>query len=191
MDSLAEYRERLDEVGDNPENHAPPTYRSYYMNRFLPQPGDRLLDFGSYLGGNLIHYALLGHKIEGIEGSLAFREEVEERIVEFGLGHLATVNWCLIEEYLPIKEFDGVICGEVLSFVLDPLAVCQKACECLAPGGQFFVTVTQRQYPTHARSCSQEDLKEWVEGAGFEVQQLYHWRCDVPQIICLARKLPD
>ena len=186
MPSFPEYLQQLESVG-RAHADAPLAYRSYYMTRFVPRAGDRILDLGAYGGANMIHYALLGHHAEGVEGATSLRPLYEDSVAQAGVGESCRMHWCLIEAFTPELPFDSVICGEVLSLVLDPVAICRKAYDCLRPGGQFFVTMTQKRFPPHVREGSLEHMTSWMEEAGFDVKQAYHWKCEVPQLICTGR----
>lgn len=191
------YRAYLNEVTDNPLHVADERrfYRTYYMRRFLPRPHWDILDFGSYLGSNCIHYALMGHAIEGVEGSAVCVEKAREELERFpGLDRKILFHHCLIEEFNPPHLFNAVICGEILEHVRDPQEVVDKAYDCLHPGGQLFVAVPAVQMEVHARSFTPDDLRILFEGCGFRVlQQLHEPRPQqvpgLPQHLCLGEKV--
>jgi 2-polyprenyl-3-methyl-5-hydroxy-6-metoxy-1,4-benzoquinol methylase len=163
----AELRERLDAVGNEAKNRWY-RYRGYYMDQFAPKVGWKLLDFGAYIGANLLHFHDLGFSIEGIEGSSACVRDYRERTsYEF---HYPTMRCCLIEEFDPgSKRYDAVICGEVLHQSDDPRRIFAKAREVLKPDGALFIATPVAELKGSRCAVTVDNLLEWYAGAGFTV----------------------
>jgi 2-polyprenyl-3-methyl-5-hydroxy-6-metoxy-1,4-benzoquinol methylase len=154
------YKEILNLPADIPQNHKDVCFRTQYMKHFLPKKGVKILDLGAYMGANLIHYALLGHLCEGVEGASKYVERFHEEM-EFqpALQNRVHMHHCLIEDFEP-KPFDAVICGEVLEHSHDPEAIVQKAYDCLIPGGIAFFAVFATRLEPHVREYTAESLRE-------------------------------
>jgi len=149
------YREFCEHHANIPGNHIIAD-RPYYA-LFHPAPGSSILDFGAYTGGNLTRYGAKGHPVGGIEVAQPYIDTYVKN------GGDRDKMWCgMIEDYVPDREWDNVICGEVLEFALDPRAIADKAYECLAKGGKFFVATLKFKMKTHNRAVHLSDLEDWM-----------------------------
>lgn len=101
---------------------------------FHHRPGKgRLLDIGCNEGRGLRLFARNGfHEIEGLE--LNETAAVEARKAGF------TVHTCLIDDFVPAKEYDVAILSNVLEHSLDPRKMLVDASRVLAAGGQLWIS---------------------------------------------------
>ena len=145
-----------------------------WMKPFAPKAQSQILELGPGNGGNLLHYARLGHTMHGVEVSdtaigiiqdhLAMEpEEVRARV---------TVEQGFAEDYRPAKTFDYVICCEVLEHVIDPVAVLGAMCRALNPEGVGYVTgpTGRKLYDWgHVRVVTPKILEGWTQAAGLKI----------------------
>jgi len=103
---------------------------------FLPWlKGHDILDVGCD-GGALTEYLhRQGYHVIGLDIAEEYIARNRERMPE--------IEWVLaaFEETKYRKEFDALICAEVLEHVMSPGAFLQRALQCLRPGGVFTGTV--------------------------------------------------
>lgn len=172
LHSLEAYADYFNQVARRPINHTVTWQRYYISKKFRPNPGDVILDFGFYLGTNLIRYAKEGHQIDGIEVALAYARTFEKRLEA---QVMAQEEWDrirtfieLIETFKPDRLYDRILCCELLEHVIDPVVILKKAHECLKEGGEIFIAVPKdKRFRTDIRDVSLDDLEAWLKEAGF------------------------
>lgn len=181
------FRAMYEEVGSLDSNKNV-VWRAEWMSAFLPEPGSRILELGSHNGPNLVHYARLGHRVDGVEISTSLiatfdeyvmgePEEVRERIRVFN-------TW--IEGFVPDMAYDYVLVTEVLEHVADPITVLESAARAVKADGRVYITSPDTLWGnnTHVRAVVPDELREWLDSAGLVVQEMwqdegrtYCWAC--------------
>lgn len=201
-----DYAEYFNQVSRRPVNHTITFQRYYIVKRFRPAPGDTILDFGCYIGNNLLRYAIEGHQIDGIEVGKAYIETFSNRpetraLDEATLGRIRIFTR-LIEDFQPDRRYDWVLCAELLEHVMDPVIILQKAHECLEPGGKIFIAVPlEARRRTDVRDVGRPDMDGWLKEAKFfrwDFDEIYPERLEgggkewgVAQLLCIAQKQPE
>lgn len=159
-------RDRLNTAGNKPGNIWF-RHRDYYMKYFCPKLEWALLDFGAYVGANLLHYHELGHIIDGVEVVDTYVQAYRDRV--HGMDDPPVMHHCLIEEFAPVRQYEAVICCEVLQYSPYPRTIFAKAAECLRPDGALFTSVPARECPTDYRIVTPQNLIDWYQSTGFVV----------------------
>jgi len=157
------YQNYLNLAAQIPINAKEVVFRLHYMQHFLPRNNSRILDLGAYLGANMIHYGLLGHTVEGVEGAARYVERFHEEMENLPSLPIY-MHHCMIQDFQPEGEFDYVICGEVLEHAPNPQEIIQKAHDCLRPGGTAFFCVLNHKLPPHINLYSRDTLREEMRG---------------------------
>lgn len=101
------------------------------------RPGQKILDIGAGPGYATVDLA----QIVGDTGRVVALE-LSERFVEIGRQRTAGLQvdfhpLDLVNDALPVRDFDAAWCRWVLSFVTDPMRVVEKVAGALRPGGRF------------------------------------------------------
>lgn len=76
LEDRVRYKALYDEVGTLPVNRVV-RWRPEWMRHFAPAPRSQILELGAHNGPNLIHYARLGHEVDGVEISDTLVETFE------------------------------------------------------------------------------------------------------------------
>lgn len=100
-----------------------PYYRA--ILRFAKElSGGSVLDLGAGEGADSIRLAKLGLEVDAIEMS----HIAVEKIKQFAIENKVTVNvsCCDIEDYIPLKEYDIVMCNGVLHYIKNKEKVVQN-----------------------------------------------------------------
>ena len=186
-------------VAEMPVNHKARVPVRYYYKHLFEKPGDAMLDVGSWLGANLMHYADRGHEIDGIEVARPYVDEALKRIATKteDVRRRIRVFCCLVEEFVGDRLYDVALAGEILTHVRDPQATVAAIYKLLKPGGTLFLAVPKDQQRTETRSFDGAALRALVTELGFQVQQLFvthpkvtlEW--GVAQWVCRAVKDAD
>ncbi len=164
-------------------------WRSEWMSPFLPDPESRILELGAHNGPNLIHYARLGHQVDGVEISETLKAtferfasfeplEVQNRMRMFQ-------GW--IEEYVSDTPYDHVLCTEVLEHVPDPVAVLHVAEQSLKIDGTIYISSPSSLWGnnTHVRAVDSNVLRAWLDEAGLVAESM--WESN-GRTFCFARR---
>jgi len=145
-----------------------------WMKHFDPEAGATILELGCGTGGNLIHYAALGFRIEGVEISRtaveAFGRHLEQEPEEVRSRIQMTQGW--IEDFEPTKPYDYVILAEVLEHVIDPVAVMNVGRKSLSDTGEVYITAPTfiNSYSgSHVRVVYPRTLEKWTAQAGLRI----------------------
>lgn len=203
LESLEAYQEWFNQVARRPLNHTVLWQRYYIVKKFRPNPGESILDMGSYVGNNLIRYAKDGYQIDGIEVGEAYIRTFEERAETKALFRdeyeRIRVFPTLIERFKPDRQYDRILCTELLEHVIDPVDILKKAHECLRKEGEVFIAVPlNKRCRTDVRDVGLRDLESWLRNAGFKkwiFEEIHPERYDdgskdwgVAQLLCFATK---
>lgn len=109
-----------------------------------PALAETLLDLGCGSGSFL---AAVGPSLRsgwGIDIAMRWLIVARKRLDEEGLGHVPLV--CACAEKLPFRSqfFTGVVAGDVVEHVADPLALLNESYRVLRPGGRLFLASPNR-----------------------------------------------
>jgi 2-polyprenyl-3-methyl-5-hydroxy-6-metoxy-1,4-benzoquinol methylase len=139
-----------------------------HIAHFPVKERSAILDVGSYLGANLIHYAMSGHTVTGLEPGAPYRENCEENCLalEEATRDRITVYPDLIEEFETDERFDHIVCTDILKHVVDPGYVVWRCAELLKEGGTLFLAEIKKRCTTHVRDVSLLVLEVYVLQAG-------------------------
>lgn len=167
-EGLQEWLERLGECSGNQQFN----YLRDYMRRYVPPvPHARIVDFGCYMGANLIHFGGLGHEVVGIEASREYVRRANEDLAKHPeLAERVRLVHGLVEDFVPDKPFDVVLCGEMLCYVDDIPKVIAKAWECLGSQGEFYATVPIANFPEFLNHFAPGELVDLIRKGGFVIQ---------------------
>jgi SAM-dependent methyltransferase len=153
-------------------------YNEWLFDRARPQLGRRILDAGAGLGTFTALARAEGALVMAVEPEGEFAAYLRERFAndEHVQIHQGTVGG------VPARDFDSVICFNVLEHIGDDLATLRTLARQLAPGGRLFLLVPAhpRLYggydraAGHVRRYQRGALKTRLTAAGFEVETLRH-----------------
>ena len=110
-----------------------------YIGRVgVPQDG-RALDLGAGEGADAIRLALLGYRVTAVDIS----EMGRQKILRFAREANVTIEVMRadVNRYLPIGEFDVILCNGVLQYIEDKAPVIERMQEATRPGGINVVSV--------------------------------------------------
>jgi len=170
------YKAMYDEVGTIKANTMI-VWREEWMKHFHPTPQATILELGAHNGPNLLHYARLGHCVDGVEISdtliktyQKYRRR-EPRDVQQRM-HMVQ-EW--IEDFHPTKDYDYVLCTEILEHVADPLAVLRKAAQCVKHGGLIYISSPSTHWGnnTHVRGVPADALSEWLNDVNLNIKEIF------------------
>lgn len=141
-------------------------------------------------GPNLIHYARQGHTIDGVEISdtliQTFNKYKKEESKEVQDRIRLYKGW--IEEFKPQRQYDYVLCTEILEHVVDPILILKKATEALKPEGMVYISSPAILIGnnTHVRGVPADELKGWLEDASLVATWITE---EHGQTFCYAKKI--
>lgn len=105
------------------------------------QPGTRVLDVGSGLGGSAFHMCrTYGAIVTGVDTLPQMITLSTQRAANYGLDSVKFVEGDILELDLPEASFDLVYSRDAFLYIEDKLALFSKLHRLLAPGGQLFVS---------------------------------------------------
>lgn len=145
----------------------------------------RILDVGCGTGIFLAHLKALGfEQLAGVETSQNMRAKFRDPAIElFG--------------ELPERRYDKIFMLDVLEHIADDRGTLARIHRLLEPGGRFYLSVPA--YPflwshhdevnRHQRRYRRTELRDKLQGAGFELRKLSYWNLIALPPICLARWL--
>jgi 2-polyprenyl-3-methyl-5-hydroxy-6-metoxy-1,4-benzoquinol methylase len=180
------YQALYNEVGTVDANRVI-RWREEWMKYFRPRSGGSILELGSHNGPNLLHYARLGHEVFGVELSetLAGTFENASRLESPDVRTRMTLHRGWIEDFVPPKPFDEVLCTEILEHVSDPVAILRVACSALKPGGRIYISSPASHWGnnTHVRGVPVAELRTWLDAAGLQPIEIW---CEDDRTFCIA-----
>lgn len=95
------------------------------------------------------------------------------------------------------KPFDLIGLFDVLEHVPEDLKTLESLCKALAPGGRLLLTVPAHQFlwsyfdeaAHHCRRHSEEDVRQKLTDAGFQVEFLSEFRASIFPLVWIFRKM--
>jgi methionine biosynthesis protein MetW len=148
---------------------------------YLPaQSGAKLLDIGCGSGARLKLLRELGWRAEGIEIDPAAVKRCHEQGLPVRQGSLD-------EQRFPASTFDAVTMNHVIEHVAEPAPLLEEIRRVLVPAGKLVITTPNvgswghRRFkrgwvaldpPRHLRLFNRPTLRQLVERAGFDVQEV-------------------
>jgi len=176
LDDRERYKALYNEVGTVEANQMI-RWREEWMKYFAPRPGASILELGSHNGPNLLHYARHGHAVFGVELSDTLADTFESALRQESpdVQRRITLHRGWIEEFVPDKRFDEVLCTEILEHVSDPVAILRVARAALKTGGRIYISSPSSHWGnnTHVRGVPVADLREWLEAAGLRPIEIW------------------
>lgn len=102
-----------------------------------------------------------------------------------------------LSDRLYIDEFDGICAFDVLEHIDDDNTILKNLHDALKPGGTLFITVPADMrlwsamdiYAEHKRRYSLQELRQKIEGNGFNVVKMSYFMTLLYPFILLSRKL--
>ena len=177
------YAMHLDEVQQVKETgkNKPGRYRSkIFLQRYRPQPGDRLLDVGCGVGTFMMAAEAQGWRVEGIELSdSAVRASNKIHNIPVQIGDFLQID-------LEPGAFRAIVAWEVLEHLPNPRAFVAKARRLLSPGGVLACSVPNEGSkvpsppvrgpasvpPVHLNFWDTDSLNRFFEINGFRVERI-------------------
>jgi len=171
LNSREHFKAFYEELGKMPEQEK----QCYLRERMdFVKPEGRLLELGCHNGFNLVHYALQGFNITGVDVSETLIAAARQRM---NASHPYVKKkiklFCgFIEDFESDELYDTIIITEVLEHCIDPLAILKKAKTLLARGGKIYITSPSSKWgnSSHVRGVSPAQLREWLEAVGLNVE---------------------
>ncbi len=145
-----------------------------------PWLGDRILEVGAGLG-NISRQLPRSRRL-----TVSDRDEEYLRLLRLAFRHYENIEVARLDlesdqDFAARrKEFDSVLCLNVLEHIADDRAAVRRMASALAPGGRLILVVPQfqalfgpmDQKLGHHRRYRREGLRALIEGAGLEVEAL-------------------
>ena len=154
------------------------SYNGWLFDRARPLLGRRVLDFGAGVGTFTELAAAAGAHVVAMEPEAEFAEVLQERFV--GDGRVEVVQTTI--ERLNARDFDSVICFNVLEHIEDDAAALRSIVDRLLHGGRLFLLVPAHpnlyggydRAAGHLRRYSKGHLRELLTVPDLEIQTLRH-----------------
>lgn len=191
LDDKKLYEQRYNELYLNPAYHDLPVRT--WMKKFHPKACSSILELGAGGGANLIYLAKLGHTCDGVEIAQnavdAFHRKLETEPPHFQQRVSLVQGW--IEDFCPEKQYDYVICCEVLEHVIDPVKILEVLKRCLKPEGTGYITApTLRKLndQTHVRVVYEATMVKWTDEVGLQIT----WSEQTSRrVYCFVKRIPE
>ena len=158
-----------------------PQYLSWLAGVLRPHLGDTVLELGAGIGN--IAGRLMGRRLEYLatEKDPLYLHALRNRFLRTPNVSVLQLDPEQPEDYQSVgKQFDTVLCVNVLEYVADPDAVIRSAAGVLKPGGSIVVLAPRGQSlygPLdetlgHKRRFNKADLRGLLEKEGLKVQRI-------------------
>jgi 2-polyprenyl-3-methyl-5-hydroxy-6-metoxy-1,4-benzoquinol methylase len=156
-------------------------FNRWMADTVRPLVGQRVLEVGAGIG-NMTQHLARGRKTY-VASDIDEEHLARLRVRFLGRPNLSIRRCDLTNpaDFQPFhRQFDSVVCLNVVEHVADDLAALRNIRSALAPGGRAIILVPQDQkaYGTldevlgHYRRYSESELRERMEQAGFELEQV-------------------
>jgi ArsR family transcriptional regulator len=161
-----------------------------------------MLDLGTGTGRLLELFAPLYARAVGVDMSRDMLAVARANLDRAGLTRVQVRQADIFLLPTPAGHFDFVSLHQVLHYLDDPAAAIREAARALAPGGRLLIADFApheleflREEHNHLRlGFSHEQLREWLEAAGLEVDRMVDLKPDpasgdqkLTVTLCLAR----
>jgi ubiquinone/menaquinone biosynthesis C-methylase UbiE len=142
--------------------------------------GITVLEVGVGTGGLLPALAGKSRKVIGVDHSPAMLEEARRRLLASGLSGIELRLGEMTHLPLPNESAGCVVANMVLHHAADPLAVLREILRVLTPGGLLLLADLARHEREWVREqladqwlgFEEEELREWLQAAGFEAIEM-------------------
>jgi SAM-dependent methyltransferase len=155
-------------------------YNDWLFDRARPHLGHRVLDAGAGIGTFADRVAAAGAEVVALESDPAFVDQLQARFA--AAGQVTVVNGTI--ESLPagLAGFDSILCLNVLEHVREDQSGVNAFRERLKPGGRLLLLVPAHERlfgdfdrsVGHERRYDRRGLRNMLEAAGFELEDLRH-----------------
>ncbi len=157
-------------------------YNRWVIDRIAPFIGDRILEAGAGIG-NITAHLLNRELIVAADDNPSYLERLASNFSNNPNVRTAEINLECIDGILKLREhrFDTIVCVNVIEHLKPDEEVLRSFFEVLQPGGRAIILAPQGRWLygsidqalDHHRRYSRAEIRQKLERAGFEIDEIF------------------